>query len=447
MALGNRRLEIGRWQDSPPIEYHRDSLDRCFPCPIACCPLLTIFDEEREVATKFIELYHTIVVTWGGISKLNALAQDGSSTHIFHAARRLVAIGNNLDHWAHDDLRRLFSGVISIDAPLEQVEALSLSEDFRPRSLAVRFYFLATFADALPRTVLASVTHLIGFFPNAREGESALTVDRIASLFSTMPALTHLAFDVLDVSGAEDDDVGDDGYPLDLDALEIAIRAALSYPRARMVALRVCGDWLSSCPAVRALAVKLRDPRVFLWEDARPIRVWEDVWTTHTMAKFTALFLTIAASLCATVLAARPAENTPYYIRNVLTGWYWDVSFSSSTPGTPIIVNSINSPRTGNQQWFVFPVVAGTYGFQASFPTIVIHAFNTPGSGVTVESTGSTFNLTELRGNSGLFIITYLNTAITSPLTPVKQLTTEAYNPANPLASQLWEFVPASQLV
>ncbi|EJD41481.1 hypothetical protein AURDEDRAFT_169377 [Auricularia subglabra TFB-10046 SS5] len=127
--------------------------------------------------------------------------------------------------------------------------------------------------------MLAPITHLVGFFPNTREGESALTVDRIASLFSTMPALTHLAFDVLDVSSAEDDDIGDEGYPPDLGAVEIAIRAALSHPRARMVALRVCGDWLSSCPAVRAVAVKLRDPRVFLWEDARPIRVWEDVWT------------------------------------------------------------------------------------------------------------------------------------------------------------------------
>ncbi|EJD37245.1 hypothetical protein AURDEDRAFT_173642 [Auricularia subglabra TFB-10046 SS5] len=116
-----------------------------------------------------------------------------------------------------------------------------------------------------------------------------------------MPALTHFGLDVLDLSrfsdeasdtGEDDEEEDDfDKEPLDLDALERAIRAVLQCPRIKAVAMRVGGDWLSYWPDIVRIAMRLQDPRVFAWHDTRRMRSWvteasyatSDAWAGRTI--------------------------------------------------------------------------------------------------------------------------------------------------------------------
>ncbi|EJD35187.1 hypothetical protein AURDEDRAFT_154928 [Auricularia subglabra TFB-10046 SS5] len=218
-----------------------------------------------------------MVVTRRNHRTLKALARDDASSHVFNAVRRLVS-DQWLDTWAPDLLRRLLAGVTSIDAPLALVEILSESPIFRPSVLAVRYCRLATFVDDLPAATLASVTHLTGYFPGGNDAARALTEDRVAHMLARLPALSHVAFDVLDLNTVDSDgDDEDDGITpglLELDALERALRATLQHARIAVVALRVGGDWMHHGPAVLDIARKLRDPRLRVWHDERPMTSW-----------------------------------------------------------------------------------------------------------------------------------------------------------------------------
>lgn len=165
------------------------------------------------------------------------------------------------------------------------------------------------------------------------------------------------------------------------------------------------------------------------------------------MARFAPIVLAIVATLsgCTPVFGVFPSPDTLYYIRNMATGLYFDASFSSSTPGTLVIANFMNFPPSGNQQWYVIPqpVRAYRYAFQASFPTVFLHAANAAGSGVTVDDKpmSTFFNITEpVSGLPGRYFISYVNGTITSPSTPVAQL--KIQRPGDALFNQLWEFVP-----
>ncbi|EJD50774.1 hypothetical protein AURDEDRAFT_159921 [Auricularia subglabra TFB-10046 SS5] len=222
-----------------------------------------------------------MVMTEDNSPRLKVLAHNDASAHVFRAVRCLVATPYALESWDDGDLLRLFGGVVSINAAMARVQVLAQSHDFRPCALAVRFHLLATFVDHLPLTTLAYVTHLLGYCPNSSDDRITLTADCIAHLLSTMPALTHLAFDVVELNKSigdnSDTDSDSEGEPLDLSALEVALRAALSYSRIHVVALRVGADWLVDWPAVLNLAVKLCDSRVLLWKDARPMRSWAGI--------------------------------------------------------------------------------------------------------------------------------------------------------------------------
>ncbi|EJD37268.1 hypothetical protein AURDEDRAFT_129567 [Auricularia subglabra TFB-10046 SS5] len=238
-------------------------------------------------------LYHTMVVTDSNQVAVEKLAGDIASARIFHSVRRLVA-DYSLRSWDDSDVLRLFGGVTSIDAPLEIIKVLSVSPEFRPRSLVVRYCWFAGFTDELPRTALAAVTHVAGFFPNGSQPEGTLTAEHVMHFLDAMPSLTHFGLDLLDISRFYDPPDGEDEEVreiLDLDALDLALRAALCSPRIQVVALRVGGDWLSYWPDIVRIAVRLQDARVFGWHDTRPMRSWEkeamystsDAWAGRTV--------------------------------------------------------------------------------------------------------------------------------------------------------------------
>lgn len=216
-------------------------------------------------------LYHTMVVTGSNVHKVLALARDRDSTHVFHAVRRLVMDDDNWSWAVYDvDLSRLFAGVTSIDAPLYIIRPLATSPDFHPRSLALRYVRLAIIVDLLPRTTFSSVTHLLGFFPSIIEPDAALTEVRIAHMLEAMPALTHLALEMLNMGGVFDDGSEDiDEQLLELDALERALRATLRHDRIQALAIRVAGAWLPHWPSVVNVAMKLKDSRILAWHDTR----------------------------------------------------------------------------------------------------------------------------------------------------------------------------------
>lgn len=144
----------------------------------------------------------------------------------------------------------------------------------------MRYCWLARFAEDLPATTLASVTHLSGFFTGGSQPDTAGALAD-GHVLDALPALTHFGLDVLDLSSYNDESDDDDGYgggdglvpeALDLAALERTLRAVLLRPRIRVVAMRVAGDWAVHWPSVLAIAQRLEDTRVYGWHDTRPMK-------------------------------------------------------------------------------------------------------------------------------------------------------------------------------
>ncbi|EJD51357.1 hypothetical protein AURDEDRAFT_159761 [Auricularia subglabra TFB-10046 SS5] len=229
-------------------------------------------------------LYHTMVIDERNRPLIEDLIEDEMHHHIFRSVRR-VLVTRQLP-WNTLDYVPLLSSVQQIDAPMSFVARLAESPAFRPRKLAVRYRRLVDVINYLPAATLLSVTHLFGYFP---DGDYQITSETLAPVLAAMPALSHIAYDNVNM---DDDEPG--VLPLtNLAELEDAIGAALQCRRIQCVAVRVAGRCMDEWDDIFELLCTIKDPRVCAWPDRRHITTWSreefyaaadtwagrDVWT------------------------------------------------------------------------------------------------------------------------------------------------------------------------
>lgn len=188
--------------------------------------------------------------------------------------------------WEHCNYASLLSSVQYIDAPMSFVTKLAESPAFRPRRLAVRYRRLVDVVDIRSPSTLEAVTHLYGYFP---DGDYQITSATLAPVLAAMPALTHIAYDDVNMT---DDDPSTIPFT-NLTELDEALVAALHHRRIQCVALRVAGRCIGEWADIRALLSRLQNARLHVWQDMRPITSWRseeyfaaadalagrDVWT------------------------------------------------------------------------------------------------------------------------------------------------------------------------
>lgn len=214
-------------------------------------------------------LYHTMIVTGDNYLKIVSLADVGNkSAHIFRAVQWLV-VDARLGYSEEDRLGDLFPCVTSIDASRRLIKMIASNQESRLRRLAVRHGSVLE----LPASTLASVTHITEPTPNLRYvvGVDYLA-DRLGKLLDAMPALTHVALEMLSVNDFARAYVD---LPDELASLENALRVTLQNPRVQAVAVRVATPYLPHWPAILGAMAQFKDTRLFAWRDERKINSWE----------------------------------------------------------------------------------------------------------------------------------------------------------------------------
>ncbi|KZV91385.1 hypothetical protein EXIGLDRAFT_719351 [Exidia glandulosa HHB12029] len=99
----------------------------------------------------------------------------------------------------------------------------------------------------------------------------------VLDILAMVPALTHLAFDLIDL---QPDPEGWEPYVLypivQPDGLREALETALSLERIQRVVLDVAGERLQDWPIIIDVMRRLEDPRLSVWRDERPMQTWAD---------------------------------------------------------------------------------------------------------------------------------------------------------------------------
>ena len=227
------------------------------------------------------QLFHTLVVL---SPPENTRATEPTDTNgINEAARRVCGFVRCLvvGTMSHKLEPSLLPNVTRIHAPLRLIKDLINPTALRYAQLWWTSSFLQG-TQELPKPVQQSLTHICGFLPDV--SSSSLYTDYaddpaawVTDLIKCLPALTHLALDVLRIidPGDYSDDEGLTEF--DVAHFETALRAALAWDDQRLefVSFRIAGDYVKRWPEFEELVRRIASDRLLVWCDRRPMNSWD----------------------------------------------------------------------------------------------------------------------------------------------------------------------------
>ncbi|KZV91402.1 hypothetical protein EXIGLDRAFT_719362 [Exidia glandulosa HHB12029] len=258
-------------------------------------------------------LYETMVITGNNIPLVRSVTEDARRMAF---VRKLCIVARAGAHpWASArtaDFARAFRHVDELDVARWQD---FISSSFRPRRMNMHDSTLARFSPEKLPELSAGLTHLLVAYPfysksgerwdmlqqaelQRRRSRFALTSannvapDSVADLeqdaLNAMPALTHLALDMMRTSPPSDEEFNEDHLRTVLARLLKKADSATG-GRIEVLALRVAGAMLSQWGIIAHVVTTMQDPRVRVWCDDRrgdalalramDIRTGRDVWT------------------------------------------------------------------------------------------------------------------------------------------------------------------------
>ncbi|KZV78484.1 hypothetical protein EXIGLDRAFT_737611 [Exidia glandulosa HHB12029] len=248
-------------------------------------------------------LYETMVITGNNTPLVRSVTED--ARRMAFVRKLCIVAPAGADPWVSArtaDFVRAFRHVDELDVPRWQ-DLISPSNSFRPRRLNMHDSTLARFSPPKLPELSAGLTHLLVAYPfysksserrdtvrrRARFGLTMATVEDLEQdALNAMPALTHLALDMMRTSPPSDEEFNEDHLRTVLARLLKKAESATG-GRIEVLALRVGGVMLSQWGIIAHVVTTMQDPRVRVWCDGRrgdplalramDIRTGRDVWT------------------------------------------------------------------------------------------------------------------------------------------------------------------------
>ncbi|KAH7106047.1 hypothetical protein BKA62DRAFT_349336 [Auriculariales sp. MPI-PUGE-AT-0066] len=162
----------------------------------------------------------------------------------------------------------LFTGVESIIGHCD-FRAPSSSGIVSLREANVTFGHFPQEVANLPPSARRTLTHVMGCGTETQGEYRSDPIGWCNKIMAVLPALTHLAFELVDVEqyfGANED--------FDILIFERVLQTALANKRLEYVAIRIAGNFCFHRAEMELLMRRLKNPRVCIWNDTRPLNNW-----------------------------------------------------------------------------------------------------------------------------------------------------------------------------